>query len=45
MTHLLLPSTKLILVWNVNTNVNYEAGNNAATRIQIMLMLNYDVGG
>jgi|GraSoiStandDraft_16_1057320.scaffolds.fasta_scaffold2760418_2 hypothetical protein len=44
MTDLLLPNTKLILVWNVNTNVNYEAGN-AATTIQIMLMLNYDVGG
>jgi hypothetical protein len=44
MTDLLLPNTKLILVWNVNTNVNYEAAN-AATTIQIMLMLNYDAGG
>jgi hypothetical protein len=40
MTDLLLPNTKLILVWNVNTNVNYEAGNAV-----IILMLNYDVGG
>ena len=44
MTDLLLPNTKLILVWNANTNVNYEAVN-AATTIQIILMLNYDVGG
>jgi hypothetical protein len=44
MTDLLLPNTKLILVWNVNTKVNYEA-HNAATTIQIMRMLNYYVGG